>query len=136
MDKHTEQHLDKLAEKIIKQSNLESPSLDFTASIMEQIQTIPAGKSITYKPLISKYGWLTIIAVLISISVYLILNSTGNSNWANAIDFSVISNNKLTETLSGLTISKTSIYAVCLFGLMLYIQIPILKQYHNKQFEV
>ncbi|MDT0559283.1 hypothetical protein RM697_11515 [Ichthyenterobacterium sp. W332] len=136
MDKHTEQHLDKLAEKVLKTPNLESPSVDFTTNIMNSINALPLSKSINYKPLISKYGWLAIIIVLISLSTYIMLNSTGDSTWLKRLDLSSLSNTKFTEVVSGFTISKTLIYAIGLLGIMLFIQIPILKQYHNKQFKV
>lgn len=56
MEPHTEQHLDKLVERVIKSSPLESPSKDFTANIMSKIETASVGTSTVYKPLISKAG--------------------------------------------------------------------------------
>ena len=133
MKKHTEQHLDKLAKKAMKSSLLESPSSDFTATIMKQIEPIKLGASTVYKPLISKYGWFAIIAILIGISVYVMFGNVESSALLETIDYSIISNNKVTDALSGFTISKTLMYAIGFFGLVFFIQIPLMKYYLNKQ---
>lgn len=133
MKKHTEQHLDKLAKKAMKSSLLESPSSDFTANVMKQVETISIGSSVVYRPLITKYGWFAIIAILIGVSIYVMFNNTGNSTLLDAVDYSVISNNKVTNALSGITFSKTLMYAIGFFGLVFFIQIPLMKYYLNKQ---
>lgn len=133
MKEHTEQHLDKLAKKAMKSSLLESPSVDFTANIMKQIEPIKIGYSIAYKPLISKYGWFGIIAILIGISVYVMFGNVESSPLLETIDYSVISNNKVTDILSGITFSKTLMYAIGFFGLVFFIQIPLMKHVMNKR---
>ncbi|WP_412986055.1 hypothetical protein [Pontimicrobium sp. IMCC45349] len=132
MEPHTDQHLDKLVERVIKSSPLESPSKDFTASIMSKIETASVGTSTVYKPLISKTGWLLIILALVSVSVYMMVGNVSNS-WLQSLDYSVITNNKMTEAVSGITFSKSLTYAIVLFGLMFLIQIPLLKNIHNKR---
>lgn len=134
MDKRTEQHLDNLAKKILKESSLESPSYDFTKTVMSQIETPSVSKIYTYKPLISKYGWFAIISILIALSVYLTLNASGNSNWiSDYMDLSVLNNTKLSETFGNITFSRTLIYTIGALGIMLFVQIPILKHYYSKQ---
>lgn len=133
MKKHTEQHLDKLAKKAITSSGIKSPSVDFTANVMKQVETISIGSSVVYRPLITKYGWFAIIAILIGVSIYVMFNNTGNSTLLDVVDYSVISNNKVTNALSGITFSKTLMYAIGFFGLVFFIQIPLMKYYLNKQ---
>ncbi|WP_347924717.1 hypothetical protein [Pontimicrobium sp. SW4] len=135
MKEHTEQHLDNLAKKTIKASTLKSPSIDFTANVMRSIEHISVGESIQYKPLITKYGWLGIIAVLIGVSLYMIFGNVEGSTLLNTVDYSVISNNKVTNVLSGITFSKTVMYAIGFFGLVFFIQIPLMKHYMNKRLE-
>ncbi len=135
MKQHTEQHLDNLAKKTIKSSGLKSPSIDFTAKVMEQIEPIKIGSSTVYKPLITKYGWFAIIAILIGVSIYVMFNNTGNSPLIDAVDYSVISNNKVTNVLSGITFSNTLMYAIGFFGLVFFIQIPLMKHYMNRRLE-
>ncbi|MCH7525660.1 MAG: hypothetical protein IIC74_11880 [Bacteroidetes bacterium] len=136
MKEHTEQHLDKLAKKVIQLSSLESPSLDFTAKIMDKIEVSTASSITVYKPLISKRMWLLIsILVIASLSYGIFSSGLENLGWFDKVDFSIISNNKVTEAISGITFSKTLIYAIVSFGLMMCVQIPYLKNYFDKRLE-
>ena len=135
MKDHTEQHLDSLAKKVIKSSAIKSPSADFTANIMKQIEHVAIGKSIVYKPLISKYGWFGIIALLVGISMYMVFGNVEGLSMLESVDYSVISNNKVTDALSGIKFSKTLMYAIGFFGLVFFIQIPLMKHYMNKRLE-
>lgn len=134
MQEHLEQHLDKLAEKVMKSPGLEKPSLDFTANVMSGIKT-STSKTFVYKPLISKTGWLLIIMALMALSIYLTFNTSAENSIFNSVNLSGLTNNKLTELLSGITISKTFMYALGLFGLVWFIQVPILKHYMDKRLE-
>jgi len=135
MKEHTEQHLDNLAKKAMKSSILKSPSTDFTANVMRHIEHISVGESVQYKPLITKYGWFGIIAILVGISLYMMLGNIESLSMLESVDYSVISNNKVTEALSGITFSKTLMYAIGFFGLVFFIQIPLMKHNMNKRLE-
>jgi len=135
MKAHTEQYLDSLAKKAMRSSSLESPSVDFTANLMKQIEQVSIGESITYKPLISKYGWFGIIAILIGLSLYMIFGNVESLSMLEAVDYSVISNNKVTDALSGIKFSKTLMYAIGFFGLVFFVQIPLMKHVMNKRLE-
>lgn len=135
MKEHTEQHLDSLAKKAMKSTSLQSPSIDFTANLMKEIEHVSISESITYKPLISKYGWFGIIAVLICVSGYVMFGNVEGSTWMDTLDFSVISNSKVANALSGIEISKTLTYAIGLFGLVFFIQIPLMKHLMNKRLD-
>ncbi|PTM08008.1 MAG: hypothetical protein DA407_09230 [Bacteroidetes bacterium] len=135
MKEHIEQQLDKLAKKAMISASVKSPSVDFTSNLMKEIEHVSIGKTIAYKPLISKYGWFGIIAILIGISVYVMLGNVEGSSFIEAIDYSIISNNKLTDVLSGFKFSKIVTYAVGFFGLVFFIQIPLMKHLMNKRLE-
>jgi len=135
MKEHTEQHLDNLAKKAMISSGMKSPSVDFTANVMKEIEQVSVGKSVQYKPLITKYGWFGIIAVLIGASIYMTLGNVEGSTLLDTVDYSVISNNKVTSVLSGITFSKTVMYAIGFFGLVFFIQIPLMKHIMNKRLE-
>lgn len=135
MKEHTEQHLDKLARKTMTSSGLKSPSVDFTANVMKNIEGVTIGETLKYKPLITKYGWFAIIAILTGVSIYVMFNNTGNSTLIDTVDYSIISNNKVTNVLSGITFSKTLMYAIGFFGLVFFIQIPLMKHFMNKRLE-
>ena len=135
MKEHTEQHLDNLAKKAMTSSGLKSPSIDFTANVMKEIEPIKIGSSTVYKPLITKYGWFGIIAVLIGVSIYMTLVNVEGFTLLDTVDYSVISNNKVTSVLSGITFSKTVMYAIGFFGLVFFIQIPLMKHIMTKRLE-
>ena len=135
MKEHTEQHLDNLAKRVMKSSAIKSPSVDFTANVMTQIEHVSIGESLRYKPLISKYGWFGIIVVLVGISLYMTFGNIESLSMLESVDYSVISNNKVTEALSGITFSKTLMYAIGFFGLVFFIQIPLMKHNMNKRLE-
>ncbi|MBN4047305.1 hypothetical protein JYU05_02050 [bacterium AH-315-P13] len=136
MKEHTEQHLDKLAKKVMQSSLLESPSLEFTANIIAKVEASVTSNITVYKPLISKRVWLLIsILVIGSLSYGIFGSGLEGLGWFNSIDFSIISNNKITEAISGIRFSKTLMYAVGFFGLVFFIQIPMMKHYFDKRLD-
>ncbi|MGK0385409.1 MAG: hypothetical protein ACI849_000010 [Patiriisocius sp.] len=134
--KHTDQHLDTLAKKMIKADPLKSPSVDFTATIMKQIEQVSIGETTLYTPLISKKGWFGIIAFLVGLSVYMIFGNVESLFAIEALDYTVLSNNKLVNALSEIKFSKTLTYAIGFFGLVFFIQIPLMKSVMNKRLEL
>jgi hypothetical protein len=134
MKDHTEQHLDKLAKKVMRSSSLESPSMYFTANIMTKVEAYATSDITVYKPLISKKSWLIIFVLVVGgLSYGFFGNGVESLGWFDKIDYSIISNNKITEAISGITISKTLMYAIGFFGLVFFIQIPMMKHYFDKR---
>ena len=136
MNNLTDKYLEDLTKKMIKETSIKSPSVDFTLSVMSQVSELKSS-SITYKPLISKWGWLFITMMSLLLFGYILFttNSTGSSSILSSLDFSILYKNKLFDTLSNFSMSKTFIYAVVLFGLMFSIQISLLKNHFNKRYE-
>ncbi len=136
MQDHIEQHLDKLAKKVMQTTPLEKPSLDFTANIMAKVDVMATNSIMVYKPLISKRTWF-VIAVLVvgSLSYGIFGSGLEGLSWFDKVDLSAISNNKITKAISGITFSKTLVYAIGLCGLVFFIQIPIMKYYLDKRLE-
>lgn len=135
MQEHTKQHLDKLSKKVMRSSVLETPSVDFTATIMSQIENISIEKVTVHKPLISKLGWFSIVVIVAGIVGYTMYGNVESISWLNTIDYSVISNNKISNAISGITISRVMMYAIVFFGLAWFIQIPMMSHYFNKRLE-
>lgn len=136
MNENADKYLDNLTKKVIKETPLESPSFNFTASVMSQVTELSQDSVTMYKPLISKTGWIVISIVFLALIAYLLFGiQEESSSWFNTLDFSVWSNNKVTNLLSGLSIPKTLTYAVVLFGFMFSIQIPLLKNYFNQRLQ-
>ncbi|GGK25207.1 hypothetical protein GCM10007962_19300 [Yeosuana aromativorans] len=142
MDHNTDKHIEKLVDKMMKETSLETPSFDFTNKVMDQVLALSSSKATVYKPLISKKGWVLISLGIIAITCYIIFGvKTESSGFMDTIDFSILSNNKITDTLSNLkapsvSIPKTFGYALMLLGLMVCIQIPFLKHYLNQRYKV
>ena len=135
--KNTDKQIDDLAKKMMSSSGLEKPSVNFTANIMSQIEAIKSISVLDSKPLISKTAWFGIAIAVIGLFAYSFFNtSTESLGLFENVDLSFISNNKISELLSSFTISKTVLYSVLLFGIMFSIQIPLLKNYLDKRYEV
>lgn len=132
MKEYTNKPIEKLVDKVMKSSTLETPSFDFTAKVMSHVIADSKSGVTVYKPLISKSAWvvlLVVATVLIVISVY--TNDTSSLGWFDKLDLS-----KVPNLFSGLKLSQTTMYALLMFAVMLCIQVPLLKHYFNKRFEV
>ena len=123
-----EQHLDKLTKKVMD-SSLESPSADFTANIMMQLDKSVETKTIVYKPPITNWGWMGIAAVVAGIALFVLYGNAEPISWLENVDLSVITNNKVSETVSGITISKIVMYAIILFGASWFVQVQLIKRH-------
>ena len=136
MNEKVDKQIEKLVERSMKTQSLDSPSSNFTSRVMDQILAINQSKVTIYKPLISKPMWFAIFVVALLVVSYIIFGmNNSESTWLNFLDLSVLTDNRLSNTLSGFKVSKTVMYSVVLFGIMLFIQVPILKNYFNKRLE-
>ena len=136
MNEKVDKQIEKLVERSMKTQSLESPSSNFTSMVMDQVLAIKQSKVTIYKPLISKPMWFAIFVVALLVVSYIIFGmNTTETAWLNFLDLSVITDNRLSNTLSGFKVSKTVMYSVVLFGIMLFIQVPILKNYFDKRLE-
>jgi len=136
MNENADKNLDNLSRKVIGESSVESPSFDFTQTLMAQIHGVNTSKATTYVPLISKRVWFIIAAAFVSVLGYLVFGTSAEQNsWVTDFGLDRISNIELSNPLATIEFSQTSIYAVALFAIMLCIQIPILKRHFDKRFE-
>jgi len=129
-------HIDDFVDKVVKESSLESPSLDFTSNIMSQIEAVSQNEITVYEPLISKRAWFIIGALILGGLTYLMLgNNLQTTGWFDDINYSVITNNRFTEMIGSVTFSRTLMYAITFFAVVFFIQIPLLKNYFDKRIE-
>ena len=136
MNEKVDKQIEKLVERSMKTQSLESPSSNFTSMVMNQVHALNKSKITIYKPLISKPMWFAIFVIALLVVSYIIFGmNNSESTWLNFLDLSVLTDNRLSNTLSGFKVSKTVMYSVVLFGIMLFIQVPILKNYFNKRLE-
>ncbi|MEP7093150.1 MAG: hypothetical protein ABI793_03765, partial [Flavobacterium sp.] len=125
--KESDKNIENLIEKMMAESTLQSPSIDFTSKIMSQVLVAEKSKIKAYKPLISKQIWIFIIGALMALTVYMIM--TGNDY---DLKISELYYPKFSNLFSGFHVSRNSLYAILIVPFMILIQISILKNYYNK----
>ena len=134
MSEKIDKQIEKLVERSMKQQSLESPSSKFTAMVMKQINALEQSSVTIYKPLISKPMWFVIFVVTLLVVIYILFGlNTSETGLLDFIDLSILTDNKLSAVLSGFKVSKTVLYSVVLFGVMLFIQVPILKRHFDSR---
>ena len=134
MKENENKHIEYLIEDVMKQTALESPSFSFTANVMQQVNSNSKSTLTLYKPLISKTGWFAILISVLALMLSIVF--TGNSQKGDLfyeVDLSVLSNLNLFNLFSETTFSYTTLYALLFFGIMVCIQIPLLKNYFDKR---
>jgi hypothetical protein len=133
MKNRVDKNLENLVEKMMKDTSLETPSFDFTSKIMSNVLATDKQKFISYKPVISKRGWLIIFAAIGSLITWMIFNVSENKTSSN-FDFSFINADKIFKIFSGFQFSSITTNIILLAMVMMFIQILFLKSYLNKRF--
>ncbi len=137
MEKHLDKKIEHVTDKLMKESSIEKPSFNFTDSVMQSVHNIKASHITEYKPLISKQGWIGIGLAFILIMYVIFTNSSSQeSGWLQTINFDRLFDFKFMDSLFSMSVSKTVMYTILLFGVMLLVQIPLLKNHFDKRFEV
>jgi hypothetical protein len=137
MNHNTDKQIEKLVDKMLKETSLESPSFNFTNMVMAQVLVTETSQATVYKPLISKWIWYVVFTGIIGLTVYLIFNEPTTSNGLfEKLNFKRLPSFNFSNVISRFQFSKTTVYACGLLTVMLFIQIPILKHYINKRLEV
>ena len=129
-NKHIEE-LDAFTKKYIKEVTIETPSVDFTANLMEILQQENA-KIYKPSPLISKKMWSVLVVFLVGSILYV---SKGTSvTWMKMpkLDLSYITSIEMPNLFENITISNTMLYACFFFTLMIFIQVHFLKNHFTK----
>ena len=134
MNNDTEKLLDKLVDDMMKEVSLESPSKDFEFHIMSSIKNLSSQEIIIYKPLISKKAWVLLAVGFIAFMVYLIFGVTWkDSESIITINYDVLFNNSLTQSLGNLKFSNIFAYAILSLAFMVLVQVTLLKNYFDKR---
>jgi len=130
--KESDKNIEKLIDKMMAESTLESPSIDFTSKIISQVLAAEERKIKAYKPLISKTTWIFIGITLAALTTYTIYSNNDISNFEIAKTYS----DKASALFSGIHISKNILYALLVVPFMVLIQIGLLKNYFDKKYEL
>lgn len=128
--KEEDKNVEKFIDKIMSEASLETPSFDFTSKIMGQVLVAKEAKTISYKPLISKSAWYFIGTFFGIMFGYSFLVGSTESQFD--IDLSA----KISGLIPNFNFSDSTTYSILIVTLMVLIQIPLLKNYFDKRFEV
>ena len=128
--KEEDKNVEKFINKIMSEASLETPSFDFTSKIMAQVSVVKEAKAIQYKPLISKPVWYSMFGILVVIIGYSFFGGSKETQFD--IDLSA----KISSLIPNFHFSDTTSYSILIVTLMVLIQIPLLKNYFDKRFEV
>ena len=134
MNKETEKHLDNLVSNMMKEVSLETPSENFEANLMANINKLSVRNALTYKPLISKSTWILLAFCFMTLMGYLIFGVTWqDSESVITINFDLLFNNNFIQSIGNLKFSNIFTYAILSLAFMLLIQITFLKNYFDKR---
>ena len=128
--KEEDKNVEKFIDKIMSEASLETPSFDFTSKIMGQVLVAKEAKTISYKPLISKSVWYFMgifFGIMFGYSFFV-----GSTESQFDIDLSA----KISSLIPNFNFSDSTTYSILIVTLMVLIQIPLLKNYFDKRFEV
>ena len=131
MKANEDKQLEKLVDHMMKDSILDTPSSDFTFKVMSQVLATKTSDATTYKPLISKPVFTAIFTGLAVLIVYVLLNGNSQSNNSFLhLNYNLLPNFNPVETFR---FSEITTYSVVLTTIMLFIQIPLLKNYFDRK---
>ncbi|PWH82855.1 hypothetical protein DIS18_11545 [Algibacter marinivivus] len=136
MEEKQTKYLEHLSKKVLGKETIERPSFNFTDTVMSQVNALEKSTVTVYKPLISKKSWVLIGFGVLGLVLYIFFfgSDTETTSWMQSIDLNVLQNINM-DIMPSLSLSKTFTYAIMLLGLMICIQIPLLKNHFNKRFE-
>jgi len=125
--------LEKLVAKAMQKSSLETPSFQFTDNVMAAINVQEQNATVRYRPLIPKYIWVAIAAIVIGFTAYIWFLVQPAPLDLPTLSFDFMENNPISQEVAAISPSKITSYAILLLALMLCVQIPMLKQYFDKR---
>jgi hypothetical protein len=129
--------LDNFTKRMVKETPVEKPSIDFSRNVMDTINALEVEKKKrVFEPLISNKVWLLISVGIIALTVFILKTGVNmNEGYLSQIDFSGFTNAISFETSYNLNISNTALYGFIFLAIMIPIQIGYLKSYYDKKFE-
>lgn len=130
--------LDAFAKKHIQELSAEKAGPNFTATVMKSILSSQSFAKFKYEPLISRRTWMIIFTAFVGLFFIPFESSTTkepSNSLADAIDLSWFTDFSFSNLLSGmdLSLSNSSSYAMFFCGVMILIQVLVLKNYFSSK---
>jgi len=134
MDKQSK-NIDSYTKKIVQEAGLESPSSDFTNNVMNMVaeKVLAPPTTVSYIPLISKSNKFILLAILVSVLLYLIFNPMFETSYLSKYIVNLNFKEWFSSTNLFDSFSKTTLYGIGFLALFL-IQIPFLKKYMERTY--
>ncbi|WP_125723143.1 hypothetical protein [Flavobacterium ustbae] len=133
--KESDKNLEQLIDKMMAEEKLQSPSFDFTSKIMSEVLVLEEKKLKAYKPLISKPVWIFIGLALFGLVIYVSLFSVSQNN-LEIEKMGELYSDKISNTFSGIHLSKNILYAILIVTFMILVQVGVLKNYFDKKYQL
>lgn len=127
-----EHSYEKQLREAVKNAPLAQPSPDFVNRVMQRAEL--SGKIITYKPLISKKGWLVIVAVGI-LSVFLSYFYGTDLAFPKVLQVERLLSYNPLNFLNDIFLSKGVWYSLMAVPVMIWLQVSFLASWHKKQLQ-
>ncbi|MCW5517392.1 hypothetical protein [Muriicola sp. Z0-33] len=136
MEANKDKKLDDLIRKSVKEIGLESPSADFTKTLLSKIDVSTQIDTATaYKPLISKAGWVVLTLILVALSGFALYgNLDSNLAWLEKMNMGALPELQLMDALPNLAVSNIFFYGFLIFGIFAFIQLLFFKQRLDRQY--
>ena len=134
MENSEDQNIEKLVERMLMKSEIESPSADFTQNVMSAVYASQKIRKIVYKPIFSKRTWFIIFTGIIAIFIYSFLNLNQQTPLFQ-INFSLFKFDRLEKFLPNFRISFLTGYVILLAAIAVMVQIFFLKKHFDKQLD-
>jgi len=138
MEENKDKQLDDFVKKVVKNTGLETPSDDFTQSIMSKIVAQNEKSMATrYKPLISKTSWLVLGSIALFLLAYAIFGNLDlNVSWIPRIDEVAPVEIRFFNTLANLQLPNTLVYSLTGLTFFIYVQIILLKKHLENRYAI
>lgn len=134
MENKEDQNIEKLVERMLMNSEIESPSPDFTHNVMSGIYAAQKSRKVIYKPIFSMRTWFIIFTGIIAIFIYSFFNPNPQAPLFE-VNFSWFRLSQLEKFLPNFRISFLTAYVILLAAIAVMVQIFLLKKYFDKQLE-
>lgn len=133
MDKVEDKKLEALVNKMMEDARLESPSVDFTQNVMQQIEVETSNTTSQYKPVVSgkvlSLAFVAFIALLILIGSQVGVDSS--QGWFKNLNMGSWFQTNW-DWMGHYSSSKVMVYGFVFLGFMFFAQVPWMKKQLHK----
>ena len=133
-NKHIEE-LDAFAKKYIKEVEVETPSIDFTNTIMQSILKVENTTLYKATPLISKKAWFVVLGTLLALLFIPFKSSESTESILDKVGYSYLPNLEMPSLLGdvSLSVSTTTIYSFVFLAILVLVQVHFLKSHFTNK---